>query len=362
MDSTTYNDLVQILFVFFTVLCVSLSIFWFVFLSVRLAIYYSKKKKLLSNSYNYNPQLNTTIFNHEIKVVMYTYFLLLVFSELVYASSHIIGEGLFYYFYTPSIGLLQTLPTCIYPYFDLWEAEFTNRNIALCIAIRDSAICLNLILLVGLLEYVFLAYQWKKDYRSMKRLQITFLCFIPFLFTISIVPQTIIISKVATPLFSLILLILVNKHRKKYYVMLKWRADDFRNEGDTNSYVHHTRIRQNSIITFNIYFLTITILIGMLILNKLSSLCLMLFTNDSMFLTAVYNSDTNLDILNCRYQHIFYAIKYILDLIEPTAVLIALILYSTVMVGVTAGFIISLVYRKCRRIDPKYIRFQGNAN
>ena len=356
MDRSTYDNLVNVLFILFAVPCVALTIFWFVFVAARLVTYYRTYKKLISNPYHGNPDL----FSYKIKIVMYTLFLLLVLSEFACVLSHSTGIVLFYFLIGVKLPLYR-FDDCAFPMYDLWQVEFSNLRIAFCIALRDSAICVNLILLIGLLKFIFLAYQRKTNFTSVKIFLIVFLSFTPILLAISIFPQTMILSNLVISVFLVILLTLVHRHKKQYYLILKWRCDDLRNEGDTNGYIHHTKIRKNSIITFNLFLLAMTIIITFLVLNKLSSVCVMLLTNESKFLTAAYNSDTNLAFLNCKYQLFFYAIKYILDLIEPTATLIALILYSIPMVGVSIGFIMLALYGKCKKIDPKYIRFEGNA-
>ena len=362
MDGPTYDNLVYGLFFLFGVPCIGSTVFWFVFVATRLFTYYRAYKKLNPNSYQKSSEFNIDLFNYKIKVVIYTFFILLLLSEFVSVLSHFIGMILFQFLIRVNIPLYIITDCSWFSFFELWQAELFNRKIAFCIGLRDAGLCVNLIILIGLLKFIFLAYQRKTNFTSVKRFIITFLIFPPILLVISIFPQTLIVSKVATPVLSIILLILVHKHKKRYYLILKWRCDDLRNEGDTDGYIHNTKIRRNSVISFNILLLALTIMHILLILNKFTSLSLMLLTDHSKYLTAVYNSDLNLAFLDCRYQNILYTIHHILDLVEPTGVLIALILYSIPLIGVSVGFIITVLYSKCRGVDPKYIRFEGNAN
>ena len=358
MDFETYANTVYGLFALLIIPFVPTTIFWVVFVVVRLFKFVRNYRKLTSNIYRDTTYLAITLFNCKIKIVIYTFFLFLVFLEFVAIISHVFA--MIFLSFLPH-NVTDYHENCSYPFYDLWQNEFTQLSVRISIALRDYSICMLLVVCIGLMRFVFLAYQLKTDFRNVKIYLLTYSLILPIIPLLSIYPQTLVLAQVATTVFSILLLIQLFKHKKMYFLVLKWRCDDLRNEGDDEGYKLNLKIRQNSMITFNMFVLAFTIIGVFLVLNKTASFCLMLFTDQSRYLTAVFHSDLNLSFIDCKYQEIFYVIHYLLDVTEPTAILIALIIYCIPLFGVTLGYTAVSLYRQCSSVDKRYIIFEGNA-
>lgn len=358
MDFETYSTTVYGLFALLIIPFVPITIFWVVFIVVRLFKFVRNYRKLTSDIYRDTTNLTITIFNYKIKIVIYSFFLFLVFFEFTSIISHIFA--MIFFFFLPH-NVINYHENCSYPFYDLWQNEFTHISVRISIALRDVSLCMLFVFCIGLMKFIFLAFQLKTNFRNVKTYLLTYSLILLTIPLLSVYPQTLVLAQVSTTFFSILLLVQLFRHRKLYFLVLKWRCDDSRNQGDDQGYKLNLKVRRNSIITFNMFVLAFTIISIFLVLNKTASFCLMLFTDQSRYLTAVFHSNLNLSFLDCKYQKIFYVIHYLLDLSEPTAVLIAFIIYTIPLFGVTLGFVAFSLYRQCRGVDKRYILFEGNA-
>ena len=214
------------------------------------------------------------------------------------------------------------------------------------------------ILLISLLKLMFLAFQLKTNFKCVKIFLIKSCVVLLFLFIISIIPQTQVISKIITSIICITVIHLLFKHRVGYFYILRQRCNE--TFGDCSHKIH-LRIRRNSIIAFNMSLTAHIIFLIALITDKLLAFAFMVFTEKSRVLTAVYNLDTNLAFFPCDYQQIIYSIQYVVATIQPLLILIALILYYVPQYAIMFAVTGSYLYRQCRGIDPRYIRFEGNS-
>ena len=358
MDFVTFSSTVYVLFVFLILPFVPITLFWVVFVVVRLFKFVRNYRKLNSNIYRDTTSLPITLFNYKIKIVIYSFFLFLVFFEFVAVISHVFA--MVFFNFLPH-NVTDYHENCLYPFYDLWQNEFTHVSVRISIALRDFSLSMLFVFCIGLMKFIYLAYQLKTDFRNVKTYLLTYSLILPIIPILSIFPQTLVLAQLTTTFFSILLTVQLFKHKKLYFLVLKWRCDDSRNQGDDEGYKSNLKVRRNSVIAFNMFVLAFTIISIFLVLNKTASFGLMLFTDQSRYLTAVFHSDLNLSLLDCKYQKIFYVIHYLLDLAEPTAVLIAFIIYSIPLFGVTLGYLAVSLYRQCNGVDKKYILFEGNA-
>ena len=360
--TSTINSVYVGLFGFFVVPGILLALFWSGFVAKRLIDYYRDYRKLLIN-WNRNPdEFYNDLFNCKIKLVLYSFFLAIVLPELVTIFSY--STGLLIFNYRPTLGLnsfiLQNISlNC--PEFggEVWEFELVNPIIAFFMGLGDVAICLTLILLIGLLKFIFLAYQSINNYKSVKNFLITYSFFPPFLLVLSIAPHTQILSKILTPAIMIYLIKLLLQHKKQYFLILKWRCDDAFILREESSYARHSQVRRNSKLSFNLLFASFIFFAITMCINKFSSLAAMLLTEQSKLVMRAFNLDLNLAFLDCRFQNVIYKIEYVADLINPFLALVGSVLYSLPLFGVTLGFLVFTLYRKAK---PRQTRFDGNAS
>ena len=148
------------------------------------------------------------------------------------------------------------------------------------------------------------------------------------------------------------------KHRAVYFHILRKRCND--TFGDHDHKIH-LRTKRNCIITFNIFLFASIIFLILVITEFLTFIC-MVFTEKSRVLTAVYNLDINFSFFPCDYQRIIYEIQYLVATLQPIIIVISLILYLIPQYAIIFVFIGRYLYRQCRGIDSRYIRFEGNAH
>ena len=337
-------------------------LFWFSFLLIRLSRYRSEYNTLVSR-WNYNSAVfNIDLFNLKVKIVIYTFLLLILFTEFLCGFGYGLGTLLF------SVGNLGPEMTPFHLNITLncharsgyiWEFELAYPVFTFLMTLGDVSMCVWFILMIALLKFVFLAYQLKTNFRSVKIFLIRSCAILLFLFIISTIPQTQALSKVFTPILCVTIICLLFKHRSGYFHILRQRCHD--SFGDHDHKIH-LRTKRNSIIAFNMSLTAHLIFLIALITDKLLALAFMILTEESRILTAVYNLDMDLAFLPCDYQHIIYYTRYIVATIEPTIMLTTIFLYLlpqyAIMFAVTGHYL----YRQCRGIDSRYIRFEGNSH
>ena len=336
--------------------------FWVCFLLNRIIHFYSLYKKEVSN-WKYDPlEFDINVFNFKVKLVIYTFLLLLIFTE-----------GLCVFFYSLGIlafnlqsGLAQ-FPldfelNCSSNGWGIWQIEIAYPLVAFFICLGDVTMYFTCILMVALLKFIFIAYQCKTNFKSVKVFLIKASLFLPILLTISVIPQTQVLSKIFTPLFGVLLIYLLFKHRRRFYLILKWRCDDAFILRDNSAYFHHSLIKRNSTISFNFFILSYVTFIILLILDKLTALTEMLFTDKSRYVTAMFNWNFNLAFLSCEHQYIIYWTYYILGTIQPAILFVVGLTYLLPFYGITIWLCVSYLYRQCKGVDSRYIRFKGNAD
>ena len=242
----------------------------------------------------------------------------------------------------------------------IWELELEYPVHTFLIILGDLSMCMVLILMIALLKFVFLAYQLKTNFRSVKIFLIKSCTVLLFLFTISIIPQTQVFSKVITPILCITIIYLLFKHRAGYFHILRKRCNDTLGDDDHKI---HLRTKRNCIITFNIILLFYVLFLIALMNVKLFSFVVMIFTEKSRVLSAVYNLDINLAFFPCDYQRIMFDIQfYVVLVIQVPIIIMALVLYLIPQYAIMFVFIGRYLYRQCRGIDSRYIRFEGNAH
>ena len=243
--------------------------------------------------------------------------------------------------------------------YNSWEIVLEYPFVAFLIMFGDLSVCMAIILMIALLRFVFLAYQLKTNFRKVKIFLIKSCTVLLFLLIISIIPQTQIFSKIITPILCVTLIYLLFKHRAGYFHILRKRCNDTFGDRDHNN---HLRTKRNCIITFNIILFVYILFLILLTTGKLISFIGMVFTEQSKVLTAVYYLDINLAFFPCDYQQIIYEIQYLVAILQPNIIGISLVLYLIPQYAIMFVFIGRYLYRQCRGIDSRYIRFEGNAH
>ena len=337
-----------------------IELFWFTFLLVRLFRYRSEYNTLVSR-WSYNPaEFNIHVFNLKVKIVISSFLLLIITTEFLSGLGYVLGMSSFSLgFQGPEISpfLLNITSNCYPRHEYTWEYELENPLVAFLISFANLSMCLEFILNIALLRFVFLAYQLKTDFRSIKIFLLKSCVVLLFMFIISVIPQTQVFSKIITSIVCITIIYLLFKHRAGYFHILRQRCND--TFGDRDHKIH-LRTKRNSIITFNTFlFSYVLFLIALTIDQVLSFLC-MIFTEQSRKLTALYNFDMNLAFIPCDYQHIIYDTQDVVSTILPTTMIIAVILYLIPQFAIMFVITGRYLYRQCRGIDSRYIRFEGN--
>ena len=333
-----------------------IALFWFSFLLLRIFRYRYEYNTLVSR-WSYNPaEFNIDVFNLKAKIVIYTFLLLMISAEFLCGLGYTLGFLSFALgFQGPKIIQLPLNFTKV----STWEFELTYPVYAFLMILGDLSTCMVSILMIALLKFVFLAYQLKTDYRSVKLFLIKSCTVLLFLFTISIIPQTQVFSRIVSPILCITIIYLLFKHRAGYFHILRKRCND--TFGDHDHKIH-LRTKRNCIISFNLFLFAYVLFLVTLLVDKLLEFTSMVFTEKSRVLTAVYNLDINLAFFPCYYQQIIYKIQNVLAILQPTIIAISIILYLipqyAIMFAVTGNYL----YRQCRGIDSRNIRFEGNAH
>ena len=130
----------------------------------------------------------------------------------------------------------------------------------------DLSMCMVFIFTIALLIFVFLAYQLKTNFKSVKIFLIKSCTVLLFLFIISIIPQTQEFSEIITPILCITIIYLLFKHRAGYFHILRKRCND--TFGDHDHKIH-LRTKRNRIITFNIILFIYILFLVLLITDKL---------------------------------------------------------------------------------------------
>ena len=339
-------------------------LFWVSFLLVRIFRYRSEYNTLVSR-WSYNPaEFNIDVFNLKVKIVIYTFLILMISAEFLGGLSYCVG--LLSYtlgFPGPEIAPfpLNITLDCVpnHDYYS-WEFELEYPVCAFLMILGDLSMCMGSIFMIALLKFVFLAYQLKTNFSSVKTFLIKSCTVLLFLFTISIIPQTQVFSKVIIPILCITIIYLLFKHRAGYFHILRKRCNDTFGDHDHNN---HLRTKRNCIITFNIILLFYILFLFALMNVKLFSFVVMIFTEKSRVLSAVYNLDINLAFFPCDYQQIIFDIHYYVMIpIQIPIILITLVLYLIPQYTIMFVFTGRYLYKQCRGIDSRYIRFEGNAH
>ena len=343
-----------------------ISSFWFVFVLRRLCHQYKSYKKQVTSVYYFGSESEIDIYNCKLKCIMYCFFLLVIISETLCILSQSVGTILFNIypeFGTYSVYPLDTFVNCTKEGFEIWEFELMNPLLAFCFGLRDLFLFVTCILVIGLIKFIFLAYQLKKDLSSVKTFLIRASFFLPFILLFSVVPQTQVLSKLTTPVFGIILTFLLFKHRSLYRMILKWRCDDAFILRDVVSYRYHLKIMRNSIFLFNCVLFSEILFIFVLVLSKFASLACMLLTEQSRYVTRLFHLDLNLAFLDCQYQHFIYNFHSIIDNIEPAICIISTVLYFIPYTSIAAGMFTMKICRVIQTREKGFqTRFEGNAH
>ena len=363
MDLGNLSSIFRSFYLLLLALGFFIDLFWFSFLLHRIFRYRSEYNTLVSR-WSYNPaEFNINVFNLKVRIVIYTFLLLIVFAEFLGGLGYTLGLLLFTWRIPgPEIAPfpLNIALDCTSKYRYIWEFELEYPLIAFLITLGDISTCLMFILLIALLKFIFLAYQLKTNFRSVRIFLIMSCAVLLFLLTISVIPQTQIFSKIITPILCITIMYLLFKHRAGYFHILRKRCND--TFGDRDHKIH-LKTKRNSIIAFNIFLSAYIMFLILVITDKLLAFICMVFTEKSRFLTAVYNFDMNLSFLPCDYQRIIYDLHYyVMAPMEIPIVITAVILYLIPQYAIMFVFTGRYLYRQCRGIDSRYIRFEGNAH
>ena len=362
-DTDILAYLVDALYLLLLALGFFLELFWFSLLLFRIFRYRSEYNKLVSR-WSYNPaEFNINVFNLKVRIVIYTFLLLIIFNEFLGSLGYTLGILTFSLgFPGPEIAPFphNTTLTCSPQYeYTVWELELAYPFSASLMILGDVSMCMTCVLIISLLKFVFLAYQLKTNFRSVKVFLVKSCAVLLFLLIISVIPQTQIFSKIIIPILCITIMYLLFKHRAGYFHILRKRCND--TFGDRDHKIH-LKTKRNSIIAFNVFLSAYIMFLIALITDKLLAFICMIFTEQSRFLTAVYYLDMNLAFLPCDYQQILYKIQSLVATIQPIILFITTLLYLIPLYGFMFAFIGSYLYRQCRGIDSRYIRFEGNAS
>ena len=192
---------------------------------------------------------------------------------------------------------------CLPRFEYIWEIELAYPVSAFLMTLGDVSMCVTCCLMIALLKFVFLAYQLKTNFRSVKIFLIKSCAVLLFLLVISIIPQTQVFSKILTAILCMTIIYLLFKHRAGYFHILRKRCND--TFGDRDHKIH-LRTKRNSIIAFNMSLAASLIFLVAIIIDRCLAFVLMIFTEQSRLLTAIYNLDINLTFFPCDYQQIMY--------------------------------------------------------
>ena len=341
---------------------VLLAAFWLGFIVYRICILNKKytKLRLYSQLQVYPSDFYIDFFNCEVKLIIYFFLLFLLISELISFLGYSIAS-LLLVSQSSEMPSLHIPLNCTDHRFDLWQFEISYPLAAFFRGTGDAFICLEGILLIALLKFIFIAYQNKNNFRSIKVFLLKCSLLPPMLLAIGTIPQTQILAKLFIPIFGIILLFLLLKHKRRYFLILKWRCDDSFMLQD-NEFLYHSKVRRNSRISFNILVAGLSVMIFAMILNMPASLSSMLLTDKSQYVTRTFNFDLNLAFLSCGSQQIIYQIRSVLSTIIPMLVCVGMVIYTSPMIGVSIGILVCSLYRSFKRVDSDYIRLEGNAN
>ena len=339
-----------------------IELFWVSFLLLRIFRYRSVYNTLVSR-WSYNPaEFNIDVFNLKVKIVIYTFLLLMISAEFLGALSYALGFLSYNLgFQGPEISPfpLNITLNCHPKYRYLWESELKYPVFTILFILGDVLTCMMCFLMIALLKFVSLVYQLKTNFRSVKIFLIKSCTVLLFLFIISIIPQTQVFSKIVSPILCITIIYLLFKHRAGYFHILRKRCND--TFGDHDHKIH-LRTKRNSIITFNMSLTAILIMLFAVISEKLFAFAFMVFTEKSRVLTAVYNLDINLSFFPCDYQQIIYKVRFVVGIFQPIILVISVALYLIPQFAIMFVFIGRYLYRQFRGIDSRYIRFEGNAH
>ena len=313
--------------VLFFPLFILLALFWLIVVANRLNHYYRSYSRLVS----YNPSvMDINVFNYKIKYTVYTFLLLLIISELVGSVSYCVF--IIFYRIQHAFGLeshtFNISLNCTDSYLGLWEIEVANPFISLLLGIRNATLFYTCLLLIGLLKFIFLAYQRKPNFSFVKSHLLKCVCIFPIILIPHISPQTHTISIITTPVCAIVVLYFLSKNKKLYFLILKWRCDDAFILRDNTGYLYHSRIKRNATISLNFLYYSFAIFFFSLTFSRVYSLLSILLTEKSLYFSRLYNLEIDFVFIDCHYQMIIYQIRIILDSIVPVITLIGLFLYS----------------------------------
>ena len=203
--------------------CFVFLLFWMFFLLNRILHHYSCYKKETSKR-NYSPlEFDIDVFNNKVKCIIYTFLLLLIITEvfcmLTYIGSIMVLNHASFNVTVSSFPMDIEL-NCSTNSYGIWQYEIGHPFFALFICIGDMSLYLICILMVALLKFIFIAYQCKTNFKSVKIFLIKSSLILQILLTISVIPQTQILSKILTPLFGMFLINLLFKHKKVSFSFL----------------------------------------------------------------------------------------------------------------------------------------------
>ena len=168
-----------------------INLFWFSFLLLRIFRYRSVYNTLVSR-WSYGPtEFNIDVFNLKVEIIIYTLLLVMISAETLGRLGYTLGLLSFYLgFQGPEIAPFPINITldCFLKYGHTWEFEFKYPVYAFLMILGDLSTCMIFILMIAL--FVFLAYQLKTNFRSVKIFLIKSCTVLLFLFIIYIIPQT----------------------------------------------------------------------------------------------------------------------------------------------------------------------------
>ena len=206
-----------------------MGLFWSSFLSVRILRYRSEYYALV-NRWDYNPaDFNIKVFNLKVKIVIYTLLLFIVFNEFLCGLGYSLGILSFHLgFRGPEISQFPHNITinCFPRHEFICVLELVYPMFTFLMILGDMSMCMGFILLISLLKFVFLAFQLKTNFKSVKIFLIKSCVVLLLLFIISIIPQTQILSKIITPIMCITIIYLLLKHKAGYFHILRKRCND----------------------------------------------------------------------------------------------------------------------------------------
>ena len=315
--------------------------FWLIFVVNRLNHYYKSYRNLLL--YNL-PENDMNAFNYRIKFTVYLFFLLLLISELLGSVSYCVFMILFRVQRAFSVEFNVSL-NCTDSYIGLWEVETVNPFVAFVAGFRIATLFTICILITDLLKFIFQAHQFKPNFSIIKSSLAKCSCMflvttVPYIF-----PQTQVVLLLILPVCTGIVIYLLLKYKKLYFLILKWRSDDAFILRDNASYLHHSRIRRSSTISLNLLSSSLIIMFVSSIMYRYLTLILILLTDKSMYFTSIYSSDANLAFLDCHNQQIVYQVRIIVDNVIPITLLIGMYLYSAPFFAVSFRMIRRIIFK-----------------